>query len=221
MAKRRVRKVNPQDAHHFQMLGFRDYEAARRLLLSDMLLPGATLASTALEKYLKCILATKGVRISLHLDRVDEFKRLFVQHGIAIFQDLDPVFLETLSKAYQLRYYDTVSKVVFGFLKWQLLGELDATIALLEERITMRNSEGEPVKSSYQQAIENRTATICEENYLVNGIDKKDFLERKGPALMMRVDDSYGEIMAQAKELGAESYKGNIISLVDVKIDGK
>ena len=221
MANLRVRGVNPRDAKHFQMLGFRDYEAARRLLLSDLLLQGATLASTALEKYLKCLLAIKGSRINLHLDAAEKFIKGFEQKGIDIFSDLDPVFVETLSKAYRLRYYDTAEKTIFGFYKWQLLGELDSTVDLLESRISQRRENGEIVKSTYQLAVEENSQNVIEENHVLLKIDKKDYMERIGPALMLRVDDAYGEIKVGAKAIGAKSYEGRISSLVDIKIGGK
>lgn len=51
----RVKQIN-----EFLDVAYKDYVAARVLLLADLLPQGAVLASTAIEKYIKAILAFRG-----------------------------------------------------------------------------------------------------------------------------------------------------------------
>lgn len=88
-------------------IGHRDYIASRVLINNGNILQGAMLASTAVEKYLKAVLALIGFRCSFHMDNVGQFKKMFQKSPyIMMFEVLDPAFIDLLSKAYRYRYLD-------------------------------------------------------------------------------------------------------------------
>lgn len=219
MTKIHVKPASVRDGLHYRSLGLRDYLGARCLLLNGLHIQGATLASTALEKYLKCILATTHVKANVHLDQLQQFKNLAVRQGITLFDELDPVFVETLSKAYRLRYYDTIEVQVFGFLMWQLLGELDATVALIESRLTIGTANGNPALNPYHSAIDERDPSICAENHVVLSLSKKEFMEWSGPAVMLTVGGNNDELLITASEgMAVANYDGRIQSLVSISV---
>ena len=64
-------------------LAYRDYIAARFLLNNEFVIQGLTLASTAVEKYLKSIIvfhSTENKNYHYHFDRLDKLKDVFVKH---------------------------------------------------------------------------------------------------------------------------------------------
>lgn len=85
---------------------------------------------------MKAILAINGIKCKYHLDHIGQFKFLFNQTPYhMMFDVLDLVFLDVLSKAYKYRYYDkkTITKPdTIGFLINQFLGTLDFTIFKLD-----------------------------------------------------------------------------------------
>jgi hypothetical protein len=219
MTKLRVKPASAQDGANFRTLGLRDYLGSRCLLLNGLPMQGATLASTALEKYLKCVLATEGATANVHLDQLQKFKNLFAARGIDIFDELDPAFVEILSKAYRLRYYDTIQSEVFGFFSWQLLGELDATVALIESRVAIGWADGRAAFNPYTAAIESKDPALCAENHAVLGLNKKDFMERPGPAVMLSVGANRDELLITASEgMAVASYEGRMQTMKDVKV---
>ena len=215
----RVKPASVQDGVNLRVLGLRDYLGARCLLLNALYVPGATLASTALEKYFKCILATTGVQANVHLDQLEDFKALFTARGIRIFDELDPAFVDLLSKAYRLRYYDTIQSEVFGFLVWQFLGELDSTVALIESRLAIGGAQGAPVFNPYLAAIESQDPAVCVENHVALRLDKKSFMERPGPAVMLSIGAAHGELLITASEgMAVANYDGRVQTLVKVEV---
>ena len=65
MTKVSIKKASLFDALNYYVLAYRAYVAARTLLLRAHYLPAATLADTCLEKYIKCILATRGIKVNV------------------------------------------------------------------------------------------------------------------------------------------------------------
>ena len=205
-------------AQNLIILGYRDYIAARFLLNNDFLIQGITFASTAVEKYLKVLLLVTGHKRKLHLENWKEIKNLLHLNGIDIFNELDINFLKLLSKVYKLRYYDKIeSQVFYSFIKWQALWELDFTINIIENRTSFKLSSGESWKSPYKSAIEVKDKTLFEENYVLNGIDKKQYMEREGKSVIINIDKNLNEVHIEGP-LKQENYKGSIIELKDVQI---
>lgn len=71
--------TNNEFAYSLLSTGYDDYIASRRLLWNDYHMQGLTLASSAVEKYLKAILAVNGKtkkEMGVHLDRWDKLELL-------------------------------------------------------------------------------------------------------------------------------------------------
>ena len=176
-------------------LGYRDYIASRFLINNNYISQGTVLASSAVEKYLKAVLAINGIKCKYHLDHIGQFKSLFSQTPYhTIFEVLDPVFLEVLSKAYKYRYYDenTVTKPdTVGFLVNQFLGSMDFTIFKLDSLliITKETHEGEASTqdSQLKRAAKIGLSDLWLNNYVLNKIDKKEFMDRKSQAFGLHI----------------------------------
>src|SRR5690606_23049601 len=86
-------------------LGYRDYIAARLLLNNHLLIQGLTLASTAIEKYLKAVIVfnlKRKERYNFHLDRFESIKKLLTEVNNDVTVEFDPVFLNILQDAFRI-----------------------------------------------------------------------------------------------------------------------
>jgi HEPN domain-containing protein len=86
-----------------------DYLSARLLLLQGLLVQGAALANTAIEKYLKAVFCHAQVKIP-HGHAIDALYAKVKAIGPTNL-DLNESFLRLLRKAYKLRYPDDLNKV--------------------------------------------------------------------------------------------------------------
>ena len=171
-------------------IGYRDYIASRVLINNNYILQGALLASTAVEKYLKAVLALHGFRTDIHMDNYKKFKKLFVRTPYnMMFDVLDPVFMELLAKAYRYRYLDekTITKPdTIGFLVNQFLGTLDFTILKLDSLMIIQKESNEGVKtimdSELKMAAKRGLPDLWVNNYVLHKIDKTEFMNRKSAA---------------------------------------
>ncbi|WPV67038.1 hypothetical protein [Chitinophaga sp. LS1] len=161
---------------------YSDYIAARVLLNKDLIIQGAILASTAIEKYLKVLIcACTGKIVQIHLTKLEEIKAQIEKIGYSVlFEKIDLKFLEILSKVYKLRYYDTIKKpTTVGFFKNQFLGELDGTEALFKKIINPYNSEtNEVILTPFKRELKNSNPDLLTNNWVATGDkNKKNFME--------------------------------------------
>ena len=162
-------------------LGYRDYIAARLLLNNHLLIQGLTLASTAIEKYLKAVIVfnlKRKERYNFHLDRFESIKKLLTEVNNDVTVEFDPVFLNILQDAFRIRYYDKINEPIFmGFYINQFIGELDYTIDFIERFISNSQNRGKSM-SKYFRAIKNNDGHLYENNYILRKENKKEFMER-------------------------------------------
>ncbi len=164
-------------------LGYRDYIAARFLLNNEFIIQGLTLASTAVEKYLKALIvltSKKKEKYYYHLDNLIKLKAILEKNYHDVTKRFDPVFLSILEKAYKIRYYDKIEEPIeIGFFLKQFIGELDSTIHFLEtiDRPGLL----------YSQAIQGNDPNLYQNNFILNKEDKKDFMERPDTAFAIRI----------------------------------
>jgi len=111
-----------------------------------------------------------------------------------MFDVLDSVFLEVLAKAYKYRYYDknTVTKPdTVGFLVNQFLGTLDFTIFKLDSLLIINKETKEGVvsiqDSQLKRAAKSGLPDLWLNNYVLNKIDKKEFMDRKSQAFGLHI----------------------------------
>jgi len=164
-------------------LGFRDYLAARCLLNNRLIIPGLTLASTAIEKYLKALLVLKldeEENYYYHFDRFDKLNDILERNNIDVTKNFDPVFLNILEKAFKIRYYDRLKQpVTIGLYLNQFIGELDHTIHNLEKLADL--------SLTYRRAIEHKDPHLYENNFILKNQDKREFMESPDTAFSVRI----------------------------------
>lgn len=160
----------------FINLAYRDYIAARFLLNNEFIIQGLTLASTAVEKYLKALIiftSKNDDKYSFHLDRLDELKKKSDNCGEVI-NLFDPIFLDIVQKSYSIRYYDKIQgSIEFGFLINQFIGELDYTINHFESVVLVNYK----MKTPYDRAIKNKEPHLYDNNYILQNLNKKEYME--------------------------------------------
>ncbi len=211
-----MEKQHHVKASHFLIQGYDDYIAARILLNKGYILQGATLAATAVEKYLKAILGALNAKVGwLHLDKLEKIKQAFNGTSYeAIFEHLDNTFLEILSNVYRFRYLDGISKPIqFGFFVNQFLCELDYTVNAIEGVLKIRN-KGKRV-SNLQRDIDDENPDLFENNFLAEKVEKTSFMNRPSIGFGIYFDprtNSPIELRGELGEIGGP-YSGTILTL--------
>jgi len=115
----------------FFSAGFSDYIAARVLLNEALLIQGTVLASTALEKYIKGIMAINGNESHGHLKKAHWIS--LKNYSQELYNRCNIEFLELCQKSYRLRYLDELPdgfNLVIGQIEF--LAELDKTVQNFE-----------------------------------------------------------------------------------------
>lgn len=165
-------------------LGYRDYIAARVLLNNRLIIQGLTLASTAVEKYLKAIIVLtlkEKERFDFHFDRIEKLQDILDRNHYDVTKNLDPVFLGILEKAFKIRYYDRLKEPVkIGLYLNQFIGELDQTIYNLEKLIDLG--------LVYRQAVDKKDPYLFENNFILKKQDKKEFMEKPDTAFSVQIN---------------------------------
>lgn len=194
-------------------LGYRDYIAARFLLNNEFIIQGLTLASTAVEKYLKAIIVfnlKEKERYDYHFDRLSKLKTILDKNYYDVTQKFDPVFINILEQAYKIRYYDKLEEPIkIGFFLNQFIGELDSTIHFLETI----DSPG----LLYTQAIQNKDPNLYQNNFILNKQDKKEFMERPDTAFAIHIEIG-SSLQRENKIIGRDivnKYEGRLAIFTD------
>lgn len=180
----------------FLSLGFKDYLAARVLLNSGLPLQGAVLASTAVEKHLKALLAIRGETSTRHLQKA-HFNSLknFLPH---VYVKLNHSFFDFLQMVYTLRYTDKL-KPGFNLNVYALmtLAELDYTISEIKGSILLRQGDGSTVKTNHELALENGDIRLTTNNHIIAGITKTEFLKQPDKVYAIRMRPVEGILEAE------------------------
>jgi hypothetical protein len=204
-------------------LGYNDYIAARVLLNKHYPLQGLTLASSAIEKYFKVILALHGNTkkdMGVHLDRLDKLKALLIASYSDITVHFDERFLNLLAKAYKARYYDNLSSpLMIGFFVNQVLCELDFIVNFFDNLIKLTDSKGEAIKSAYKRASENKAVDLITNNYLFLEISKKEFMERPDKGFGVYIDSINGFKEFEIEGTGVKNQYNGTIAEINLKFE--
>jgi hypothetical protein len=202
----------------FRSLAYRDYIAARILFNNGCPLQGLTLASSSVEKYIKIALSAKGLaksQIFGHLDKLDKLQALLAQNYFDFTGKFDPRFLELLGKAYTARYYDDLKQpLTIGFFVGQLLCELDFAVNIMEQIMTVKNTKGEIINSSYQRAASVQDQDLIFNNYIFQGLTKKAFMELPHQGFAVHIDsvNGFNEIQVDGRNI-SNTYEGTIADI--------
>jgi hypothetical protein len=153
---------------------FHDYIAARVLLRTQLPKQGAILASTAIEKCFKAILAFRGNESwghlkAAHWNAVRNFDK-------ELFAELDLDFIKLNQRAYQLRYTESLP-VGFNLIiaSREFLAELDQSVGAIFRRFTIEVN-GQVQQLPYEAALSARDARLLAENHIIAGQDKAAFI---------------------------------------------
>ncbi|CAE6860331.1 hypothetical protein R69658_07585 [Paraburkholderia aspalathi] len=173
--ERPVQKAHVRKVVDFMNDGFHDYIAARVLLNAGLLQQGAVLASTALEKYFKAVMATRGMESHGHLKTAhwNSVRNL----EPALFAQIDGDFLQLCKKCYDLRYTEQLS-VGFNVVVAQreFLAELDATVALIEDTIVRASGDGKEAENRYKVMKRENDARMWVNNHVLAQSVKEAFI---------------------------------------------
>jgi len=185
----KIKPLDPQLASKvglsFYVTGFQDYIGSRLLLNHSLLLQGATLASTAVEKYVKALLSARNQKAFGHLNEWSSAGII----RIATELSLNPDFFALLQQIYRMRYIDDLkAPVSFAIERSKFLAELDQTVASLNNAVEFRrgNERIDPYKSESEAARKE----LLENNIMFSGKGKAEYLQRPDLAEAFYIDTS-------------------------------
>lgn len=155
----------------FLDVAYIDYLAARVLFNADLLVQGAVLASTAIEKYLKAILAFRGNESHGHLKKAHWNAALNLDSRLSAILNHD--YLLLLQKCYKLRYRDNL-EIDFNLViaSREFLAELDHAALMLQESFRLQRN-GKAYLTRYHADKKNRDPRLVWNNYLFADQDNK------------------------------------------------
>lgn len=181
--RRAAKSAKPFKIIEFLLAAFDDYLAARVLIRAELLSQGAILASTAIEKYCKTILAFQGQSSRGHLKTAHwNCLRSF---DPKLYKTFNTEFFKFLQKCYDLRYPDNLpSGYNIAIRSRELLAELDFVALSLQKKIKIINPEEDGSrKMMYEELISNKDERIVGDNHVLNGEDKDAFIARDNDLL--------------------------------------
>jgi HEPN domain-containing protein len=141
-----------------------DYRGARLLLVQSLLVQGAALSNTAIEKYLKSLFALKGLPIP-HSHRVAKlYERIKIETGSKL--DVSESYLRLLEKAYRLRYPgDAADGFNVALNQVRLLVELDRTVKkIIGPFQIVRKDRNEKIPLILERATQDNDSAITTKN---------------------------------------------------------
>lgn len=166
-----------QKTADFLNIAYKDYLAARVLLNAHLPVQGAVLASTAVEKYFKAILAFRGNESQGHLKKAhfNAVKNFDPKLWAALSQE----FVALLQRVYSLRYQDALEKnfnVVIATREF--LAELDYTTVTIQESFQLKQGDKEATLM-YHQDRKQSDPRLFLNNHVLSGIEKQTFISRE------------------------------------------
>jgi len=192
--ERPVQKAHVRKVVDFMNDGFHDYIAARVLLNAGLLQQGAVLASTAIEKYFKAVMATRSMESHGHLKTAhwNSVRNL----EPVLFAQIDGDFLQLCKKCYDLRYTEQLS---IGFnaviAQREFLAELDATVALIEDTVVRASGDGKEVQTRYTVMKRENDARIWINNHVLAQSVKEAFIYSDNQVVHEIKQGSHGGLM--------------------------
>nr|WP_315020195.1 HEPN domain-containing protein [uncultured Aminipila sp.] len=168
----------------FLNIAYKDYLAARTLLNNGLLYRGIIIANTAVEKYLKAYCLVQGSKKKSHnaIKLYNEIKKN--EPDLVICNSINSDFIEMISKAYELRYFDGAilnngnKNFYLCVAQKKILAELDYTVHILQNESGVL-ANGKSLIGYYQEDLENKDNLLFDNNYLLLGLNKSDFIKSR------------------------------------------
>ena len=156
-----------------------DYISARILIDNGMLIQGAILSATSIEKYLKMIGKIFDVKFIIRGDRhnVRDLYKGHKDNGATF--NLNDDYLKFLVKIYQFRYPDKLeADFNFAINQTKLMVALDETVHILRNRIKIFNDKGEEQKNSkIHEMVENNDLRLTRANHTFGSAKREDLFK--------------------------------------------
>ena len=161
-----------------------DYIAARQLLLDGLLVQGAALSNTAIEKYFKTIfLIAQAPPPKTH--DVPKLLHKLQERGVAL--NLNEDYIALLFKLYKLRYPDELEK---GFSvaidRTRMLTELDRSVFEIRKGFNIVGPFG-PIDSTVEEFLKRGDGRLLTKNCFFGNAKKADLFEETCGRFAMRV----------------------------------
>ncbi len=158
---------------------YKEYLAARHLLNDNFLHQAAFFINTCIEKEIKAYLLALNVSINIKHDIFKLFNLLKEQKP-KIANQLKPDFIKIVSKIYTSRYYEDLGPGFnFVIIRNKFLAEMDYTFSVLEPTTRFKLGRDKDVpKTNYELDKEKKNPTLFRNNYLLNNINRSDFLNQ-------------------------------------------
>jgi uncharacterized protein (UPF0332 family) len=184
-----------QRAANFLDLALEDYRAARLLLREGLLAQGLALASTAVEKELKAVLALKHLYTKRHLD--SGLVKLAQKHFPGIKSTaLDSDFMKYLTKGFDLRYatVDTGGYTIVINQRRTLMA-LDAAMLAIDSGFAVTQA-GAAHPTPLNAAIGSRDPLIVSDNVAVGATSLEEFRKKPNKMFELRVSSQWQVLSA-------------------------
>lgn len=197
-----IKPTNAQDVIDFLNMSFSDYLGARVLLNNNLLLQGAILASTSIEKCLKAIAASRGNICNGHLKQAH--LRILENFDKKLYDTLNLSFLKFLIKSYKMRYLDHLKDgFTLHISRKQFLAELDFTIFEIFKRFHFKSTKRGTIKLMYQELIENKDPKLYNNNYILKKISRNEFVKEQDYCYGVLKDHKMGlmEVFYEAEKV--------------------
>jgi HEPN domain-containing protein len=160
--------------------GDRDYIAARQLLIGGLLVQGTSLATTAVEKYLKGAFVHADLKVPRSHNPLELFEE-FEKIGSL---NLNKAFLSTITKAYKLRYPDDLPRGYnIALNQALLLTHLDETVFAILSRFQIHNKDGKAIPLLFEASVASNDRRVLDGNCALEPKLKESLLA--SPSLCM------------------------------------
>jgi len=177
---------------NFLGVGYRDYLAARTLLNNDLTLEGTIMASTAVEKYFKAVIALRGNTTSGHLNAA--LLNNVKNYDPKLYRGSNESFLLLLKKVYILRYFENLEPDFSLSIRTRhVLAQLDEVVNVLEGKFAFHQN-GKLLERTYHHDRATKAPPLFTNNHVLQGIPKITFLTGEETVYEMRNHPTMGLI---------------------------
>ena len=184
LPRREQRPERTRKVQSFLADAFRDYIAARTLLLSELPQQAALVSSTAIEKTIKAAMALHGQESDGHLKAAHWHALSNLNPSAA--SELDHEFILLNQRAYKLRYTDDVPNDFNLVIPSRgFLAELDFTVLCLFSCFTLEVG-GKSLPTPEKVAIAGGDVRVISENHIVTCQSREAFVQAK-PQLVYEI----------------------------------
>lgn len=202
-----------QKTHNYLSLALDDYRAARFLLREGLLSQGLSLASTAIEKQFKAILALKDIYSKKHLS--GSLAAIVTRQYPFLKEHLEKDFIRYLEKGFDLRYASVDGRGYSIVINQnRTLIALDQLMLTIDSGLSLK-ANGLPHKTPLEKAIAERDPLVCDDNVAIHRSCLSDLSSRPNKMFELRVGENLNTLMAVYETEGL-NVVGNFCKATDM-----